>query len=128
MVAQRAEFADVEQLPVRTPTRRRKTLKREISLLMLLFWIVLTSYVFFSAELDRIKVLDAAYSVATLSIWLFVAQAFGMDWYSQQFRGPPVRRPVGPPAPEDEDPGEFEQRNRGGSGEFAIPPADRPKV
>lgn len=65
---------------------RDRTFKREIAVMALLFWAVLTLRVFWFADAILIGALGTAYGTASTSIWLYVAAAFGMDAFSKQIR------------------------------------------
>ena len=60
------------------------TMKREIAIIALLFWGVLTIHIFWKTDVALIGALSSIYGTASTSIWLFVVAAFGMDALSKQ--------------------------------------------
>lgn len=58
---------------------KQKTFKREVGVIALIFWGVITYRVFWSLGIEHIRALESAYGVASTAIWLYVASAYGLD-------------------------------------------------
>ncbi len=56
----------------------RKSFKREIAVGGLLFWLLITSFMFWYADVDRLGPLHAPYAAVTWSVWAYAAAAFGL--------------------------------------------------
>jgi len=92
-----------------------RSFKRELAVIAFFFWMAISIKVFWMTEVALINALASAYGTASMSVWLYVAAAFGLDYYSkignpQSLQGhgnpppPPVMSPPGvlpkvPPAP-----------------------------
>lgn len=70
----------------------KRTFKREIAALAILFWSVLTIRIFWFADTELIGALGTAYGTASTSIWLYTMGAFGMDAYTKS-RNQPAATP-----------------------------------
>lgn len=56
-----------------------KSFKREVAVVALLFWVVLSYRVFWHPDVRFIEALAAPYGTVSTTVWLYVAAAFGMD-------------------------------------------------
>lgn len=63
----------------------KRTYKREVALLLIVFWIVITSKLFFWSSESLINALMTVYGTSTTMIGMFAAAAFGFDAYIKQF-------------------------------------------
>lgn len=69
----------------------RKSYKREASVAMTVFWMILTVKVFFFATPELIAALNMVYSTVTTLIGAIIMAAFGLDAYAKQImRAPPT--------------------------------------
>jgi len=82
-----------------------RSFKRELAVLAFIFWTSISTKVFWFSTVEIINALGTAYGTASMSVWLYIAGAFGLDYYSklgnqQQSPGgvyppPPVVSPPG---------------------------------
>lgn len=63
----------------------KKTLKREVAVIALLFWAFVTAYLYLFADLERINVLGSYYIMQTSATFTYAAAAFGMHALATQF-------------------------------------------
>ena len=66
-------------------TTIRKTFKREIGVAGVLFWMLLTGYMFFYADAERAEALRTHYDAVTWSTWAYAAAAFGLHSLATQW-------------------------------------------
>lgn len=66
-----------------------RSFKRELAILAFFFWASLSVKVFFYSTVEIINALGAAYGTASMSSWLYIAGAFGLDYYSKMGNQPP---------------------------------------
>lgn len=63
-----------------------KTMKREISVALLLLWSVITIKLFWLTDVTLINALTGIYGIATPTIFMFAAAAFGFDAWAKQIK------------------------------------------
>lgn len=63
----------------------RKSFKREIALAGLAFWLLITSFMFWYADVSRLEALHAPYMAVTWSVWAYAAAAFGLHSLTTQW-------------------------------------------
>lgn len=66
-------------------TTIRKSFKREIAVAGLLFWVGITSFMFWGAEVSRLEALHSPYEAVTWAIWAYAAAAFGLHALATQW-------------------------------------------
>jgi len=64
----------------------KRTMKRETSIALLIFWAVITTKLFWLTEVEIIVALNGIYGIVTPTIFMFVTAAFGFDAYTKQIR------------------------------------------
>ena len=63
----------------------KKTLKREVAVIALLFWAITTGYIYMIASIDRIDALTSIYIAQCGFTWGYAAAAFGLHALATQF-------------------------------------------
>lgn len=64
----------------------RRTMKRETSIALLIFWAIITTKLFWLTDVAIINALNGIYGIATPTIFMFVTAAFGFDAYAKQLK------------------------------------------
>ena len=107
-----------------------KTFKRELAVLVLLFWFIITIRVFWFTPTSDIRALDSAYGTVTTTIWLYVVAAFGMDWASKQMGDPRARARYGDTfeGPRGGMGGRYPEERYAGAGGYTMHPPARPPM
>lgn len=67
-----------------------RSFKREVALVAFVVWVVLTYKVFWSIDVTVINALNAPYGTASMSIWLYIMAAFGLDSVTRSMMGNPA--------------------------------------
>jgi len=65
----------------------RRSFKREVALAAFAVWVVLTYKVFWATDVTVINALNAPYGTASMSIWLYIMAAFGLDSVTRSMMG-----------------------------------------
>ncbi len=63
----------------------RKSFKREIAVAGLAFWGIITGFMFWYADVDRLPALQTPYDAVTWSVWTYAAAAFGLHALATQW-------------------------------------------
>ncbi len=64
----------------------KKTFKREVAAVLLLFWAYLTRE-YFAFPIDQAEAFRSAYALVTTAVFSWSAAAFSLDWYHKQLKG-----------------------------------------
>ena len=63
----------------------RKSFKREIALAGLLYWLGVSSYMFWGASIERLAALHDPYFAMSYTVWAYAAAAFGLHAIATQW-------------------------------------------
>jgi len=75
----------------------KKSYKRELGIVALIAWIVLTIFHFTVSDPTLVQAQSGSYSVASFSLWAFIGSMFGIHSIATQFNKPP--KDPAPPRP-----------------------------